>query len=116
MLAAQPRDAVLDLLLAAGVAAAPVVRSAETLTSDYLWGNGFLDAWEHGRLGPMITVGDYAKFSRSRGGPTRPTPDLGENTVELLIERGLSSDQIAALLAEGAVFASDGMGGVATTR
>ena len=116
VLAAQPRDAVLDLLLAAGVAAAPVVRSAETLTSDYLWGNGFLDAWEHGRLGPMITVGDYAKFSRSRGGPTRPTPDLGENTVELLIERGLSSDQIAALLAEGAVFASDGMGGVATTR
>jgi crotonobetainyl-CoA:carnitine CoA-transferase CaiB-like acyl-CoA transferase len=115
-LAARPRGATLEALLAAGVAAAPVLRSAETLTDDFLWQNRFLDAWEHPRLGPMITVRGYADFARTPGGFTRPTPDLGEHTEELLAEWGLPPERIAALMASGAVFAADGMGGVAPAR
>jgi crotonobetainyl-CoA:carnitine CoA-transferase CaiB-like acyl-CoA transferase len=112
-LAGRERAAVLQALLAAGVAAAPVLRSAEALHDPWLRENGFLDDWEHARLGPMITVRGYADFARTPVGERRPTPDLGEHTAEVLRDFGIPDDRIAALLAAGAVFASDGMGGIA---
>ena len=112
-LAGRARGEVLDLLLAAGVAATPVLRSTEALEDEWLWDNGFLERWEHPRLGPMIGVRSVADFARTPWGYQRPTPDLGEHTVELLTEWGIAPDRIVALLASGAVFASDGMGGVA---
>jgi crotonobetainyl-CoA:carnitine CoA-transferase CaiB-like acyl-CoA transferase len=112
-LAGRGRGEVLDQLLAAGVAATPVLRSAETLEDQWLWKNGFLERWEHPRLGPMIGVKGVADFARTPWGYQRPTPDLGEHSVELLAEWGITPDRIEALLASGAVFASDGLGGIA---
>jgi crotonobetainyl-CoA:carnitine CoA-transferase CaiB-like acyl-CoA transferase len=112
-LAARPRTETLEALRAAGVPAAPVLRSAEVLETPWLWENGFLDAWEHPRLGPMITVKGYAEFDRTPVAFDRPTPDIGEHTAEILAEWGIAPERIASLLAAGAVFASDGCGGVA---
>ena len=112
-LSGRPRAETLEALRAAGVAVAPVLRSAEVLETPWLWENGFLDAWEHPRLGPMITVKGYAEFARTPVGFDRPTPYIGEHTAEILTDWGIAPERIAALLAAGAVFESDGCGGVA---
>ncbi|MBL8771947.1 MAG: CoA transferase [Phenylobacterium sp.] len=112
-LAGRERGPLLQSLLAAGVPAAPVLRSAEALQDPWLLENGFLDAWEHARLGPMITVRGYADFARTPVLGRRPTPDIGEHTVEVLRDWGIEPARIQALLQAGAVFASDGLGGIA---
>lgn len=101
---ARSRGATLDALLDAGVAAAPAVRGAEALESEWLWENGFLQGWEHPRLGPMTGVRAFADFLRTPGGFHRPTPELGEHTREVLADFGLPKDRIEALFACGAVF------------
>jgi crotonobetainyl-CoA:carnitine CoA-transferase CaiB-like acyl-CoA transferase len=112
-LAGRSRGETLDLLLAAGVAAAPVLRSAEALQDEWLWQNNYLERWEHPRLGPMIGAKGVADFARTPWGYKRPTPDIGEHSVEILTEWGISRERISALLASGAVFTSDGRGGIA---
>ena len=103
----------LDALLAAGVAAVPVLRGPDSLDDPWLWENDFLEAWEHPRLGSMVTIRDYADFARTPGGFVHPTPDLGEHTAHVLAEWGIAPDRIAALMASGAIFEGDGHGGVA---
>jgi crotonobetainyl-CoA:carnitine CoA-transferase CaiB-like acyl-CoA transferase len=112
-LSGRSRGEVLGALLAAGVAAAPVLRSAEALEDPWLLENDYLERWEHPRLGPVISCRAYASFGRTPVRLTRPTPELGEHTVEILREWGIAAQRIDALLASGAVFAGDGMGGVA---
>lgn len=112
-LAGRERGPTLQALLAAGVAAAPVVRAAETLEDPWLIENGYLDHWEHPRLGPMISAHGYAHFARTPVEIARPTPDIGEHSVEVLRDWGIADARIKRLVADGAVFLSDGMGGVA---
>ncbi|HLZ76170.1 CoA transferase [Phenylobacterium sp.] len=112
-LAARPRAALLEALLTAGVAAAPVLRGAEALQSDWLWENGCLENWEHPRLGPAIGVRGFADLSRTPGGFRCPTPDLGQDSVALLTDWGIAPQRIETLVASGAVFTSDGEGGIA---
>jgi len=102
--AALPRDRALGALLAAGVAAAPVLRSAESLDDPWLAENGFYEAWDHPRLGPMRTVRAYADFARTPGGLFRPTPEPGEHTREILADYGVAPDRVRTLLDAGAVF------------
>ncbi|MDP7549036.1 MAG: CoA transferase, partial [Alphaproteobacteria bacterium] len=47
--------------------------------------------------------GPAPKFSRTQAGVQGPPPSLGENTQEGLAEWGFSADEIATLLASGAV-------------
>ncbi|WP_293906970.1 CoA transferase [Phenylobacterium sp.] len=107
------RAATLDALLAAGVAAAPALRGTESLEDPWLAENGLLEMWAHRRLGSMISVRGVADFVRTPGGFRWPTPDLGEHSAEVLAEWGIAPARIAGLLASGAVFASDGFGGIA---
>jgi crotonobetainyl-CoA:carnitine CoA-transferase CaiB-like acyl-CoA transferase len=102
--AGRPRAQALEALLAAGVAAAPVLRSGESLEDPWLAENGFYEAWNHPRLGPMKTVRGYADFARTPGGLFRPTPEPGEHTREILAEAGLGAAAIEALFGSGAVF------------
>lgn len=103
-LASLPRAAALDVLLAAGVPAAPALRSAEALEDSWLAENHWLEPWEHPRLGPMTGVRGFADFLRTPGGYHLPAPDLGEHTRELLEELGIGKARIEALFAAGAVF------------
>ena len=103
-LAARRRDDAVDALLAAGVPVAPALRADEALESGWLWENQALERWIHPRLGEIVGVRGYADFSRTLGGFSRPTPDCGEHTRELLAELGIAPERIAALLADGAIF------------
>jgi crotonobetainyl-CoA:carnitine CoA-transferase CaiB-like acyl-CoA transferase len=103
-LIARSRDATVHALLAAGVPAAPALRAAEALESEWLWENRTLERWIHPRLGDILGVRSYADFSRTPAGFQRPTPDLGEHSSALLAELGVSPERIAALVASGAVF------------
>ena len=100
----RPRDIAVRELLAAGVPAAPALRAAEALESDWLWENRTLERWTHPRLGHIIGVRAYADFSRTPAGFRHPTPDLGEHSTQLLAELGVDPDRIAALLETGAIF------------
>lgn len=103
-LASRLRDEAVGDLLRAGVAAAPALRAAEALESDWLWENQVLERWLHPRLGEVLGVRAYADFSRTPAGFNHPTPDLGEQSRALLAELGVSCETIAALLASGAIF------------
>jgi crotonobetainyl-CoA:carnitine CoA-transferase CaiB-like acyl-CoA transferase len=103
-LAGRPRGAALEALLAAGVAAVPVLRSAESLEDPWLAENGFYEAWDHPRLGPMRTVRAYADFTRTPWSLQRPTPEPGEHTTEVLRDYGVSEERIRTLFDAGAVF------------
>ncbi|WP_372786912.1 CoA transferase [Phenylobacterium sp.] len=104
VLAARGRDEAVEALLAEGVPAAPALRAAEALESDWLWENRTLERWTHPRLGDIVSVRSYADFSRTPAGFLHPTPDLGEHSTALLTELGVAPGRIAALLASGAVF------------
>ncbi len=103
-LAQRPRAEALEALLAAGVAAAPVLRGPEAFDSEWLKQNGLFETWTHPRIGDLTSVRAYADFSRSPIGFRYPTPGLGEHSGELLREFGIASDRIEALFASGAVF------------
>ena len=111
--AGRARGATLDALLAAGVAAAPVLRGPEALEDEWLAENRFLEPWEHPRIGPLVSARAYFDFSRTPSGTKRTAPDLGEHSVEVLADWGIAPDRIEALLEAGAIFVGDGMGGVA---
>jgi crotonobetainyl-CoA:carnitine CoA-transferase CaiB-like acyl-CoA transferase len=98
------RDAAVQALLDAGVAAAPALRAAEAMESDWLWENRVLEIWRHPRLGDVCGVRSYADFSRTPAGFRRPTPDLGEHSSTILGELGVAEDRITSLLAAGAIF------------
>jgi len=115
-LAARSRTDALAALRAAGVVAAPVLRSGEALEDAWLWENGGLERWAHPRLGPMITARGFSAFSRTPSGFERPTPDLGEHSVELLAEWGVQRERIAGLVASGAVFGFNTLAGTAAAR
>jgi crotonobetainyl-CoA:carnitine CoA-transferase CaiB-like acyl-CoA transferase len=101
---ASTRDSALRALLAAGVPAAPALRGAEALESEWLWENGVLERWSHPRVGDLVGVRSYADFSLTPGGFQRPTPDLGEHSSALLAELGVPPERIERLLATGAIF------------
>ena len=103
-LATRNRDETVDALLAKGVATAPVRRFDEALKDPWLWENGHMAPWTHPRLGPGVSARAYADFSRTPGGFTLPTPDLGEHTRQVLADYGISADKLAGLLATGAAF------------
>ncbi|MFM8819353.1 MAG: CoA transferase, partial [Phenylobacterium sp.] len=104
VLAGRPRDAVLDLLAAAGVPCAPCVRGYEAYDDAWLAENRVFAAWRHPRLGEAVGVRSYADFDRTPGGFRHPVPDAGEHTWQVLAEFGLPPERIEALLASGAVF------------
>jgi crotonobetainyl-CoA:carnitine CoA-transferase CaiB-like acyl-CoA transferase len=98
------RDSTVQALLEAGVPAAPCLRAAEALESEWLWENGVFEIWDHPRLGDVLGVRAFADFSRTPSGFQRPTPDLGEHSSALLRDLGVAEDRIQALLATGAIF------------
>jgi crotonobetainyl-CoA:carnitine CoA-transferase CaiB-like acyl-CoA transferase len=57
----------------------------------------------HPELGAVREVGPLFSLSRSQVGNDRPIHDLGEQSVDILRDVGLSRSQVEALLAAGAV-------------
>ena len=92
----RPARAVAKTLLAAGVPAAALARSADLVASEHLRARGFWDAHSAGVL-PGLPW--RASFGRTIG----PAPGLGADTDAVLIDiLGLARDRVAELRSAGA--------------
>jgi crotonobetainyl-CoA:carnitine CoA-transferase CaiB-like acyl-CoA transferase len=89
---------------AAGVPAGPVLRYDETLADPQVRAREMIVQMEHPIMGPVQTLGQPAKFSRSRTGSSRPAPWLGQHTRPVLAELGLGDAEIDALAAAGIAY------------
>ena len=92
----------LGLLDAANVPATVVNTLDTILTDPQLEATGFWKTIEHPSEGPLRTPDIPATYSRTPGEIRRHQPRLGEHSVEILKEAGLSDDEIRAMLAAGA--------------
>jgi crotonobetainyl-CoA:carnitine CoA-transferase CaiB-like acyl-CoA transferase len=101
-LARQALADALELLLAAGVRAAPVVARGAAATDAWLAENSFMDALVDTAHGPVRDT-SYATFSRAQTGYTRPEPGLGEHSFEVLHDWGIDADRIASLGEQGVI-------------
>jgi formyl-CoA transferase len=54
-------------------------------------------------IGPVRLLGHPVKMSGTPADPTRPAPELGEHTEQVLREAGMAEDEIAGLMGSGAV-------------
>ena len=80
-----------------------VVNSLESLLRDpHLEATGFWQVVEHPTEGTLRLPGIPAAYSRTPAAIRRLPPRLGEHSVEILREAGLSPAEVEALLASGA--------------
>lgn len=96
----------LALLDAAGVPAGPVHSIGQALSHPQTLARGMVQEVDHPQLGPMQTVGCPIHFSQTPTRIDRAAPALGQDTEALLAEFGYSAQEIAALVASGAVASS----------
>jgi crotonobetainyl-CoA:carnitine CoA-transferase CaiB-like acyl-CoA transferase len=92
----------LDLLDAANVPATVVNTLESILTDPQLEATGFWKTIAHPTEGLLRTPDIPATYSRTPGELRRHQPRLGEHSVEILKEAGLSEADIRAMLAAGA--------------
>ncbi len=94
----------LGLLGAAGVPVGPVASIGEMLEHPQTVARDMVVEVEHTRLGPIRSLGNPVKLSGrkgARGESIRGAPLLGEHTREVLVEAGVSPDEVDSLVAEG---------------
>lgn len=86
----------------AGIPVAPVNDLDQLLTDPHLAEAGMFETVEHPSEGRVLRIRNPVSFSKTPASYRRPTPRLGENSVEVLAEAGLDKAEIDTLLAEGA--------------
>jgi len=94
-------------LATAGVPCAPVTTLADMPAHPLHVANGFFESIVHPRLGPLTAARGFAEFSETPGGFRRPAPELGEHTVEVLSEIGLTPERIQQLIKSRAIGAPE---------
>jgi crotonobetainyl-CoA:carnitine CoA-transferase CaiB-like acyl-CoA transferase len=105
----RPTGEWVEVLDAAGVPAGPVLRYDEALDSPQVAAREMIVEMTHPLMGQVRTLGQPAKFSRSRTGAyTRPAPWLGQHTAEVLRELGMDDAEIGELTAAGVARDTDG--------
>jgi alpha-methylacyl-CoA racemase len=87
----------------------PVLELDEVLASELVAAREMVaDLVQPGVEAPVRLLGTPIKLSRTPGDPgRRPGPALGEHTAEVLAAAGYGDDEIAALLAQGAIAGGD---------
>lgn len=93
----------LELLGKADIPAAPVHTMQSLLDDPHLNDVDFFQVEEHPTEGKLRAMRLPMHFSGSPLMNRRPTPHIGEHTVELLREAGLSDTEIDRLIADGVV-------------
>jgi CoA:oxalate CoA-transferase len=91
----------LELLAAADVPCAPVQTVDQVVRDPQLAFREMFIEVQHPRVGPIKMVGSPIKLSRSKPAKSRPSPDLGEHTAEVLGEvLGYTATDVEALRQE----------------
>ena len=91
----------LELLEKADIPAMPM-HTPETLLEDpHLKAVGFFQEVEHPSEGAIRTMAVPTNWSRSKPVHSREAPRLGEHSVEVLREAGLSAEEVNEMLRQG---------------
>ncbi|MEN3273063.1 MAG: hypothetical protein V7636_1824, partial [Actinomycetota bacterium] len=90
----------LELAAELGIPAGPVPTVDEVIEDASLH-RGVLTEAEHPVAGPYRSISSPARFSRSRRAGRVEAPLLGQDTVAVLTEIGLTEDEIKELIAAG---------------
>lgn len=86
-----------------GLPVAPVQDYGQVVDDPQVVANGYVVDFEHPRGGPVHMVGPAVQLDRSPGSIRRPAPEFGEHTEEVLLEAGLTWEEIAHLKEDGAI-------------
>ena len=99
----QEGAALRDRLQAAGVACALLSSLEEALLGEHAEANGFVQHFDHPKVGPITMSAPPLRFSGGRYEAGVRSPAFGEDLRAVLGEAGFGEEEIAALLASGAV-------------
>ena len=93
----------LSLLDAADIPCGPINDYAQVFADPQVAARGMVLETDHPVLGRLRTLGSPIKMSATPADASRRAPLLGEHTNEVLVEFGLSRDEIIALRGSGAI-------------
>ncbi|WP_117237679.1 CaiB/BaiF CoA transferase family protein [Thermus sediminis] len=111
VLRTRPRAYWLSRLKEAGVPVAPVNDLKEAFADPQAEARGAIWMLEHPLLGNLPTLANPLRFlSRTPAGPSLPPPLLGEHTEAVLLEAGLTQEEVQALVEKGVARKRDGVG------
>jgi crotonobetainyl-CoA:carnitine CoA-transferase CaiB-like acyl-CoA transferase len=102
-LAERDTEAWVDLLLDAGVPAAPIRDYRQSCADPHTLAREMVVEMDHPVEGRIRALGVPVKLSATPGRIRRPAPGLGEHTDEVLAEAGYDPAEIAALREAGAI-------------
>ncbi len=100
----------LQILDAADVPCAPILRRRDVANHPQVIANGTVAEYPHPQAGTLRQARPAARFSGTPHSISRGAPALGEYTAEVLSGLGYDRDQITALAGDG-VIGLDGSGG-----
>jgi crotonobetainyl-CoA:carnitine CoA-transferase CaiB-like acyl-CoA transferase len=87
------------IFASADVPHGPVRDLKDLMRDPYLEETGFFQRFEHPTEGEMVMTTIPVHFSESPGNVRYLPPNLGEHSIEVLLEAGYSADEAQALLA-----------------
>jgi len=97
------------LLDEAGVPVAPVHLPEEMSDDPQVVADGMIWDAEHSVTGPQRVMGPAIVMSGTPTRVQRAAPALGEHSIEVLLEAGMSPEAVAALVEASVVFERDGV-------
>jgi crotonobetainyl-CoA:carnitine CoA-transferase CaiB-like acyl-CoA transferase len=100
--AAKPAAEWIELLLAAGIPAGPILNYQEALDSNHARARQAVMEIEHPVEGKVKSIGFPVKLSESKQRVRLPPPLLGQHTDEILTELGFDESERKKLREEGA--------------
>ena len=96
-------DELIAKLKEADVPSARCLTKDEVLAQEQVAANDTLSEIDHPIMGKMRVVKSPARFGGQRLKPSRPSPDHGEHTQEVLAEFAIAHERIVALTEQGVV-------------
>jgi crotonobetainyl-CoA:carnitine CoA-transferase CaiB-like acyl-CoA transferase len=93
----------MQLLRKIGVRCAPVRDYLEVMRDPGVFENGYLQRFEDPERGEVTAMGCAIRLSDTPTRPGRLAPELGQHTEEVLLELGLTWDEIDALRRDRAI-------------
>jgi CoA:oxalate CoA-transferase len=87
----------IEALRALEIRCAPARDYVELMQDESLYDNGYLARFEHPDWGALVTPGSPMRLSETPSRPGQLAPELGQHTEEVLLELGLSWDEIHRL-------------------